>query len=209
MYKNINIGQWLQYQKTKINSNNDELYKKLSDNLYVKNSLDEYLKNKEKNKDKRKLTWDEWKQLLFEFCDINKYVPISKEIYKNVKIGSWLFDQKKKINVQNDELYKKLSNNQYIKKSLDDYLINKEKNKDKEILKWNDSYEILVDFCNINKRVPTRREIYKNVKIAVWLGTQKGNINGKNDELYIKLSNNQYIKDSLDQYLINKKKLIK
>lgn len=68
------------------------------------------------------------KELLFEYCNENKKVPIRKTEYKNQNIGSFLGHQKNKINSINDELYKKLSENKYIKESLDNYLKYKEKN---------------------------------------------------------------------------------
>jgi hypothetical protein len=41
--------------------------------------LNEYLKYKKENKNKVKLKWNEWKDLLFEYCNKNKYVPTWKK----------------------------------------------------------------------------------------------------------------------------------
>jgi hypothetical protein len=46
-YKNINIGYWLNNQKSKIKSKEDEVYKIMSKNGIIKECLDEYL-NREK-----------------------------------------------------------------------------------------------------------------------------------------------------------------
>jgi len=205
-YKKNNIGNWFQYQKKKINNINDEIYIKLSKNEYVKKSLDEYLINKDLNKDKEKLEWDEWKDLLFEFCNINKRIPKQKEKYKNYKLGKWLEHQRNKINNKNNDIYIKLYENKYIKNVLDDYLIKKEENNDKEIFTWNESKDLLLEFCNINKRVPIQKEKYKNNNIGSWFQYQKKKINDKNNNIYIKLSENQYVKDTLDKYLIKKLK---
>jgi superfamily II DNA or RNA helicase len=89
-YKNINIGQWFRYQKKKINSNEDEIYVKMSKNIIVKECLDKYLK-KEKN-----LTFDETLEIFFEYVNLNKKIPTKKEKYKNINIGQWLQTQKKK-----------------------------------------------------------------------------------------------------------------
>ena len=62
------------------------------------------------------------KNLLFEFCNINKRIPKKKESYKNNNIGSWLQTQKLKINNIESEDYKKLVENNYVKISLDEYL---------------------------------------------------------------------------------------
>jgi superfamily II DNA or RNA helicase len=203
-YKKNNIGKWTQNQKIKINNANDEIYIKLSKNEYVKKLLDEYLIKKELNKDKEKFTWDKWKNLLFEFCKINKRIPKQKEEYKNYKLGSWLQDQKKKINNIKSDVYIKLSENEYVKKLLDENLKYKEKNKDKEKLEWNEWIDLLFEFCNINKRVPKHKEEYKKYKLCNWLNHQKIKINNINNEIYIKLSKNEYVKKSFDEYLINK-----
>ena len=198
-YKNNNIGKWLQHQKEKINDKNNTFYINLSENSYVKESLDEYLENKDKNKDKEKLTYEQWKILLFEFCNINKRVP-----KKNNNIGIWLQNQKKKINDKNSTFYINLSENSYVKESLDEYLENKDKNKDKEKLTYEQWKFLLFEFSNNNKRVPKKNEQYKNIKIASWLQDQKKKINDKNSTVYINLSKNEYVKKSLDEYLINK-----
>ncbi len=205
-YQNVKIKSWLQNQKNKINNIEDNLYKKLSENIYVKKSLDENLVKKEENKDKEKLSWEEKRDLLFEFCNINKRIPTKKEEYENVKIRDWLQDQKKKINNIEDNLYKKLSKNIYVKKSLDKFLVKKEENKDKEKLSWEEWKELLFEFCNINKRIPTYKEEDENAKIYNWLIQQKTKINSIKDDIYIKLSENIYIKKSLDEFLVKKEK---
>ena len=79
----------------------------------------------EKNKDKIKLNFNERCDLLFKYCNEYKCTPTQKTIYENKNIGGWLQHQKSKINSSDDELYKKLSNNNYIKINLDAYLIKK------------------------------------------------------------------------------------
>src|SRR3989338_8969518 len=205
-YKNHNIGMWLQTQKKKIKNKDDDIYKKLSINQYVKKNLDEYLINKNKNKDKEKLEWDQLKELLFEFCEKEKRCPIQKEQYKNHNIGMRLQTQKKKIKNKDDDIYKKLSINQYVKKNLDKYLINKNKNKDKEKLEWDQLKELLFEFCEKEKRCPINKKQYKNHNIGMWLQNQKQKIENKDNDIYKKLSINQYVKKNLDEYLINKNK---
>jgi len=46
IYKNQNIGMWLQDRKKKINNTTDNTYQKLAKNKYLKINLDEYLKKK-------------------------------------------------------------------------------------------------------------------------------------------------------------------
>jgi hypothetical protein len=200
-YKSYNIGAWLQCQKKKINNVNNDIYIKLSANVYVKTSLDDYLENKEKNMGKVKLEQEEWKELLFECCDMNKCAPSGKFSYQNHKIGSWLSEQKKKINSKNDNLYIKLSTNEYVKESIDNYLEHKAKNNGEKRLEWEEWKELLFEYCDINKSVPSNSVSYKNYKIGQWLQHQKKKINSKNDNIYIKMAINKYVKENLDNYL--------
>ena len=198
IYNGQKIGKWLGYQKSKINSTEDDLYKKLAINKYVKKSLDEYLKNKEKNKDKVKLTQKQWIVLLFEYCNEYKEAPPTRTKYKCQNISKFLEHQKYKINSTEDELYKKLSVNKYVKESLDYYL-----NPDK---KWNENRDLLFEYCNENKKIPSRKTRYKDKNIEDWLSTQKKKINNTEDILYKKLADNKYVKESLDKYLNRNKK---
>ena len=203
-YKNNNISNWLQHQKSKINNKKCEDYKKLSENNYVKESLDKYLEKKELDKDKTKFSYEESKDLLFEFCNINKRIPKKRENYKNNNIGKWLQHKKEKINNRNCEDYKKLSENIYVKESLDEYLEYKELNKDKIKFSYEESKKLLFEFCNINERIPTQKENYGDNNIGTWLHTQKKKINNKECEDYKKLVKNNYVKESLDKYLDKK-----
>eukprot|EP01084_Bolivina_argentea_P090690 163364_1 len=83
-YKNVCIGHWLADQKRNITSKQDALYIKLAKNEYVKQSLDQYLCTKNKNKNKPKMTSDEKMELLFEYCNVNKLHPQYNTLYKNV-----------------------------------------------------------------------------------------------------------------------------
>ncbi len=206
IYENQSVGGWLRTQRKKINSIDDDLYKKLSVNEYVCKNLNEYLENAEKNKDKVKLGWDDLQKLLFKYCDENKCAPQNKTKYETQHIGEWLGSQKKKINNINDELYKKLSVNEYVKKSLDNYLRDSENNKNKEKLEWTQLQTLLFDYCNENKCAPINNAIYKNQNIGRWLGTQKTKINSIDDDLYKKLSINIFVKQNLDEYLNPDKK---
>jgi type IV secretory pathway VirB4 component len=118
-------------QKIKIDNSEGKLYTILAENTYIKKDLDRYLVNKIKNKDKKKLTFDESKQLLFKYCNENEKVPLPKEQYENVNIGTWYYNQKGKIDNSEDKLYKILAENKYVKERIDKYLEIKHKKKDK------------------------------------------------------------------------------
>jgi len=182
------LGMWLHDQKRKIKSIDNDLYKKLSVNSYVKGSLDKYLNNK----DIDKLTFEEKVNELFEECDKNKKIPPQV-----TKLGKWFDHQKPKIKSIDNDLYKKLSVNSYVKESLDQYLNNKE-NK----LTLEETINELFKECDKNKRIPKQK-----TKLGTWLYNQKQKIKSTDSELYKKLSANVYVKKHLDQYL--NKKLIK
>eukprot|EP01084_Bolivina_argentea_P008552 15993_1 len=112
---------------------------------------DENKKNKNKNK---KITPDEKNQLLFEYCNANKRHPRRWESFKNVRIGHWLGIQKQNITSKKDDLYIKLAANKYVKKSLDQYLLTKNKNKNKKHWSNDETIQFLFEYCNENKRWP-------------------------------------------------------
>ena len=62
----------------------------------VQKELDRYLTDKEKNKDKPTLTFDESKAILFDYCDENGKVPPQRTKHQNINIGGWLKNQKEK-----------------------------------------------------------------------------------------------------------------
>ncbi len=163
-YKGVSVGRWFHQQKHKSNIHNT-IYTKLSQNKYIKESLDEYLGIIDR--------WKEKRDLLFEFCNQYKRIIKSNEIYKDENIGSWLSIQKRDITSSESILYQKLSENIYVKESLDTYLINKEKNKDKIELSWDEKKDILFQFCNEKERVPKSNEIYKDLKISLWYFNQR------------------------------------
>ncbi len=204
-YKEFGISDWFQDQKKEIKSENDELYIILSKNEIIKKSIDKCLELRRLNEGINRLTWNEWKLLVFEYCDNYEKIPVNNQIYKKYNIGNWINTQKKYIKNISDDIYIQLSENKYIKESLDKYLTNKEKNKDKIKLTWEEWKDLLFEFCEINKRSPNIHEKYKEYNIANWLYiTQKKKILSGDNELYIKLSENSYIKEYLDK-IINKK----
>ena len=117
----MNLGTWIQNQKIKIKSTTDDIYLKLVENIIVKEYLDLF-----QRKMSELFTFDKWKDLLFEFCKENHTAPQRREVYKEKNLGVWFQRQKTLTKTFNDDIYKKLSENEYVKKSLDDYL-NKKK----------------------------------------------------------------------------------
>lgn len=208
-YKGLNVGQWLGSQKKKMINETDPLYIKLAMNEYVRASLNKYFEFRENNKDKIKMGQTELRELLFEYCDINQCVPIKGTIYKDQDISEFLHQQKRCILDEHDNLYIELAKNQHIKNNIDKCLIHRETNKDK--IKLNkDEYKILLFlYCDINKCVPTLGTVFQDVNIYNWFHSQRDKINSNENQLYIELAENEYIKQSLDEYLKYKTKYLK
>lgn len=198
IYNDIRIGKWLQTQKRIMESNNSDIYRKLSINEYVKKSIDYYLENRVVNKKKILLTWDESKNLLFEYCHEFREVPSHSKIYKERHVGLWLQDQKKKIKSVESDIYQKLVENHYVKRSLDEFL--------GIIDVWEEWKILLFEFCDKNNRICTGSEKYKEKNIGQWYQDQKKKITSNESDIYKKLSLNEYVKDSLDEFLKNKEK---
>jgi len=169
------------------------MYKVLEKNDYVKKNLNEYLKKKETNKNKVNLTVDEWKNLLFEYCNKNKYGPTNKTLYKGHMIGTWLQHIKSSIKNESSPNYTILSKNEYVKKALDEYLYPE--------LKWNNWQEVLFEYCDLTKSIPIRNFEYKNKSIGNWYQNKKLKIKKGKKYMYDKLSQNIYLKENLDKYL--------
>eukprot|EP01084_Bolivina_argentea_P007361 13823_1 len=71
--------------------------------------------------------------------------------------------------------------------------------------KWEHQKALLFDYCNTHKEISKAKTKYKGYNIGHWLGKQKVKISSKEDDLYIQLSKNEYVKQSLDKCL-NKRK---
>jgi len=106
-------------KRRKIDSTIDSIYHKFATNPIVKEYVDDYL-NPERH-------WLKWRDSLFDYCDTYNKVPLHKTKYNNTNIGSWLSNQKKKINATADSTYQKLTMNPLVQKCLDTYLIKKQK----------------------------------------------------------------------------------
>ena len=197
VFKEHNIGMWLNNIKKKIDNNDNKIYKILSENEIIKNALDKSLLHNKWHH----LNYENWKDLLFDYCNENNSLPVQKKKYKNYDIASWL--QWQKINIKNkeDEKYKILSQNKIVKKSLDDYFDFKELNKDKIILNFEEWKNLLFEYCDINKHIPKHNDVYKEHNIGMWLNNIKKKIDNNDNEIYKILSENEIIKKNIDKFI--------
>jgi superfamily II DNA or RNA helicase len=200
-YKDYNIYNWLKNQTNKISDIECIIYKELSENIYIKNNI-----KIEQDLGKRKLKFNEMKDLLFEYTNINNRAPNFNTIYKEYNIGSWLQHQKNKIGKNNYTKYEKLCQNVYIKENIKNFI---KKTQKKEEINFNEMKNLIFEYISINKIVPPVNTIYKGINIGKWVQGKKHRINNKycNDDSYKQLLENIYIKDDFEKYLkyINKK----
>ena len=199
IYENVKIGQFMRYMKRKIPSKDHEYYKSLSTHPLVKESLDKNFVIQSSNKGKTTIVFEGGKNILMEFCAEYGRVPTETEKYKDFYLGKWLHCQKKMIYKVTDQKYKELAVNPLIKKSLDINL--------GIIDPWEERKLILFEFCDVNKRIPKTDEEYKGYKVQSWLKEQKSRMNTIDCDIYRKLSENEYVKKSLDKCLETKNKL--
>ena len=124
VYKDVKLGVWLNSQKNRLTGDS---YKILSENHVVKQELDRYIDDKNKRKDKRRLTFNDKVNLLFEYVNEKNRVPQFKTVYKDVNLGAWLNSQKNRLT---GDSYNRLSENHIVKQELDRYLKNKKRSID-------------------------------------------------------------------------------
>lgn len=114
-----------------------------------------------------RLTWDEWYKLLIIFVNDNKRLPKDREIFNGYCIGNWCYHQR---------YYKK-------KNTLDEMYIRKFElidiwSWDIKDDAWTNTYNILIDYINKNKKLPRRDEIHNNdnnISLYDWCYRQKKN----------------------------------
>ncbi len=214
-YKGCNLSGWFKDQKYNIKSKNDELYKKLSQNEYVKISLDDNLLRASEIKDVVILKKDEKTKLLFEYYDKKNNGQLEKSSEKLEEyrvLEQWLTDKKKKITSEDDDEYKLLSQNKYVKISIDNKLEVSKKRGGEKNLTYDEGEKLLIEFCNEDGCKGTPKKIEPgNQHLSNWYFAQKGKITSKDQLLYKDLSKIKHVQKDLDAYLIlhNKNKIKK
>lgn len=191
-FENILIGKFFSRTKEKIISTNDDLYNKLSTNKYLKESIDNLLEKRQIKQDNniQIIDSDTHIENLFKFCNENNRIPTQNETS-----GIFFMNAKQKIKNGDLELYSDLAKNQIVKDTIDTFL-------SKDDLKYKEKLELLFEYCDTYKKYPPSRTIYKNVKIAAFFDRLKKKIkDNNNSKLYNELSQNEYLKLAIDNYL--------
>lgn len=200
IHNDVNIYSWFNIQKYKIDNTESIVYKKLTTNSIVKQNIDLYLHKKNNDKTLKKFTWEESKNLLFEYVEKYNKLPKISDVYRGQKLLSFLHDQKRRIKNNDSHIYKELSKLLIIKIVLDKYLNMKKENGNYRPT-WDDRLNLLFEYVNIHNKLPITRTKYKNFCLGHWLNDAKKKIIDHESEYYKKLSVNIIIKKYLDKYL--------
>ena len=142
----------------------------------------------------RRINWNKMCKLLFEYCNKKGKYPKSTTKYKGFNIGSWLMAQKREIKSAQNNKYKKLCKNKYIRQALDKNLEYKQQ---KSFV--NNMISTLFEYCNKHQEVPDDTTIYKNIQIGEWFKNERSKIYYKHNRMYKKMIINKFVKRKLDE----------
>jgi superfamily II DNA or RNA helicase len=186
----------------------DKPYDKLLINDLLNKNYEEYLKIREINNNKIKLSIEEKVNELLLFVEKNNMIP-TRNNYKfsdKCDMGGFWTDCKVKHRL-NKELYNKLLTNNLLNKNYKDYLIIKEKTKNKIKLSIEEKINELLKFVDKNNIIPLQKIHKFSDKCDMgswWMYCRQKN--GLDKEPYDKLLTNALLKQDYEKYLINKEK---
>lgn len=201
-YHGCNVSSWLSTQKKALcGGSDDPVYAELAAHAVVKAELDRYLATKAKAKGdaKPKLAWDEWRALLFAYCDEHGKMPPQGTTYQGQKLNSWCNNQKTKLRDASDPKYARLATNAVVKADLERYLSRKVTTRTAA-----ETRALLFTYCDEYGFVPKFRTTYHDCAIGQWLQHQKFTIQSIDDLVYVELATHAVVKKALDQYLARK-----
>jgi hypothetical protein len=94
---------------------------------------------------------------------------------------------------EESDIYKELSVYPLIKSNFDEYI-----ERQKIRMSYEKGLELCFEYANTNNKAPHYQEIYKGYPIGAWYRQKRKEIRCKEDEKYIKLSENPIIKNDLE-----------
>ena len=162
VYNRVNIGKWYFAQKAKMK--NPDYPEEHLEKLYALGITETSIKE----------NWQQHFQLLEDFIKEYDRLPKQLEEYQGFKIGLWCARQKQQAKQSNypEEYFEKLAkiglfdSNQSKSKKGNRYTSHNNR-------LWDEKYQLLIEFIEKYGRVPSAREIYKNVNIGDWYNHQK------------------------------------
>jgi hypothetical protein len=71
---------------------------------------------------------------------------------------------------------------------------------------WELKQSLLFKFCEENGRIPTQSEMKEGYNIGQWFQDVKKNIDSNTNSFYLKLAENEHVKNSMDKCLVHREK---
>lgn len=151
VYKGEKIGSWCNNQRTKFREGTlrEERRELLKDAGFI------FYDNRYQN-------WIAILNLYKEFKEVHGREPLRNEVYKNVKLGIWYYNQKNfyKSNELPENKVKMLEEAGFVFGSMFDH-------------KWHSNFEKFKEFKSKYNRNPKQSEEYCGVNLGAWLNNQK------------------------------------
>ncbi len=140
---------------------------------------------------------------LFNYVEKNKILPSSDNNLKR-----WLYTQTCKIASFNDKRYLIFSQNDIIKKYVNELIEKRNLQIKNNYLTFDQYKELLFGYFNIVNDTKIIEKRYKNILLKNWFSNQKLKIKNGDISIYEKLCFNEKVKNHIDNYLekINKKR---
>jgi hypothetical protein len=175
--------------------------------------------------------FQEYHQLLIDFCIKYNRVPTSREYYQKKRLGPWYQSHKHKIQQVGDEMYNKMmqgcSCNGAVEKLVMDDVKKQLKNRlepthRKRLLTFQDKIKLLFEYVEENKTHPTNHVVFKNFNLGIWFNDQKQKVKhtststqvksvkckekliNNSSRVYQALTQNAIIKEEIDRFLSKK-----
>jgi len=113
--------------------------------------------------------WDEDFELLKKYVSTYNKMPITNEVFENIKIDSWIKRQRLNYgkNILSQEKIKKLESIKLWKWTFD--------KKNHFSKKWDEDFELLKEYVSLYNKLPIGTEIFKKNNIGFWRNTQRMN----------------------------------
>lgn len=204
------IGKYFDGLKGQLKDQTDPKYIELSSmNESIKKALDTFFEKREYNKNRDKLTFDDFLPLLFEFAEKNHRHPYPREEYKGQPLGKRFIYFKEFLKDKNDERYIKMSQNQDVKKTLDFFFENRDVKKTEVKLSYEQKLKILIDECTKRGKVVSNKDEiehpeYGNVKVGSFMCYHLNYMKDKDNKVYRDFSVLPCLKERMDDYLDKK-----
>lgn len=193
IYENVNINTFYSHQKARIVDNTSEIYKILAKNKIIKENLDNYLIEKNKQLFKESYTTKQKINMLIEHINTHNKMPVHDFIQNGINLYSFFMSQKTNILNTNSNIYLVLSKHPIIKLTMDE---NIKRWTNKKQISIDEKYNILIKFVTCTSNIPSYNQIYHDINLGQFYTSVKRNVS-YTSKSYLILSQNDILKDDL------------